>query len=106
MSKHTPGPWHVGDTGLVVYGSDGYAVANATTYHGRISREISNANARAIAALPDLIAALSELAAVICFDDDDDLAGDLAERLGIEDKASLVSLLGRSRAAISKAEGR
>ncbi len=57
---HTPGPWHTG-TGkaeIIVYATDGYAVADAKVYHGRHAEGEAEANARLIAAAPDLLAAL------------------------------------------------
>ena len=34
--KHTPGPWHTGGKdGRIVYAADGFAVADATVFHGR-----------------------------------------------------------------------
>jgi len=63
MSKHTPGPWHVGGAhGRIVYAANRYAVANAATYHGRHDDE---ANARVIAAAPDLLAAAIQAEAVL-----------------------------------------
>lgn len=66
--KHTSGPWEVSGTLFghnsvkLIYGPDGYAVADA----GRIPRrsnEESTANARLIAAAPDLLKTLKNLLA-------------------------------------------
>ena len=62
-NQHTPGPWHISDTGnhngcQLVYGLDGRLVADA----GRILRRAvaeEEANARLIAAAPDLAEALA-----------------------------------------------
>ena len=60
--KHTPGPWEcgVGDEGEAqVYGSNGYQrIILASTENFRIATAESKANARLIAAAPDLLAAL------------------------------------------------
>ncbi len=58
--KHTPGPWHVGGAkGLIIYGPDDRAVANATVFHSKhAGLEEWQANARLIAAAPDQNAAL------------------------------------------------
>lgn len=66
--KHTPGPWVVGDGGRMVLrdvpgicdGHDGYAVA-VTSAHSLLPVEEARANARLIAAAPDLLAALKAL---------------------------------------------
>jgi hypothetical protein len=64
-TQHTPGPWHVGvrQAEKIVYDSTGWAVANATVYHGENDIEQVNANARLIAAAPDLLDALQRIAA-------------------------------------------
>lgn len=61
---HTPGPWHVGTgkAAVVVYAADGYAIADAKTYHGRHTAP-AEANAALIAAAPDLLAALRTIMA-------------------------------------------
>lgn len=61
-SKHTPGPWHTGGKdNSIIYAEDGYAVANAVTYHNR-DRD-SRADAELIAAAPELLAALERVEA-------------------------------------------
>jgi hypothetical protein len=59
-SKHTPGPWHVGvkQAHRIIYDQAGWAVADATVFHGRESQDEMIANARLIASAPDLLAAL------------------------------------------------
>jgi hypothetical protein len=60
MSKHTPGPWfHKTDFGQVgsVETADGDVIAQAQSL-GPLDHERRNANARLIAAAPDLLAAL------------------------------------------------
>jgi hypothetical protein len=110
MSKHTPGPWHVPTgpfvTGLTVEtradevtipcpGSGG-AMSHTTTvcnldWHGTAEWE---ANARLIAASPDMLDALQEARVQVAI---------LQERLGIEDTGS--GTLSIIDAAIAKAEG-
>ena len=60
MNKtHTPGPWHIGikQAEQIVYNEKGWAVANATVYHGKEDLAEVKANARLIAAAPDCYAA-------------------------------------------------
>lgn len=58
--KHTPGPWHVGvrqpNSDKFVYGADGEEVANCD----RLTNfpDVNLANARLVAAAPDLLEAL------------------------------------------------
>lgn len=61
--KHTPGPWHVGlrQAEKIVYDETGWAIANATVYHGESDAEQVKANARLIATAPDLLASLRRL---------------------------------------------
>lgn len=94
--SHTPGPWHRGGRdGAIVYDSspDGWAVANAVTYHGRASDE-DRANAELIASAPDLLNALRELT----LRTRQFIAGDLV--------SFPVALLPQCEAIISKATGR
>jgi hypothetical protein len=63
--KHTPGPWQSG--GCVVYGPDGAGVADLVAgvcnHNGR-SPDETEANARLIAAAPELLKALEPFAAI------------------------------------------
>lgn len=66
MKKHTPGPWRVfggtdDDRGHVMT-SDGYAVADCCLDYSSIPTREQLENARLIAAAPDLLAALKEIA--------------------------------------------
>lgn len=63
---HTPGPWHVGEGSKtpIVYDSHGWAVANAMTYHNQ--HDSMDANARLIAAAPELMTALRPFANFAC----------------------------------------
>ena len=62
-SKHAPGPWKASEDSSAVYDSNGDAVA---VIFGPVVSQESDANARLIAAAPDLLAAakhaLTELA--------------------------------------------
>lgn len=94
---HTPGPWHIG-TGKatqIIYGTDGYAVANAVTYHGRDTESDMVENARLIAAAPELLAALERLSERCAALDQS------ATHDGIENCNAMVA----ARAAIAKAKG-
>lgn len=62
-TKHTPGPWGIRstDTLLTIHGDDGVIMVASTSWHSRIRRHYplkaeAEANARLIAATPDLLA--------------------------------------------------
>ena len=89
-ASHTPGPWHTGGinpiSAPVIYAADGFAVADATVYHRHHDGQTA-ANARLIAAAPDLLASLRDV---------------LALHLAHHNNPVHVA----ARAAIAKAEGR
>ena len=58
-TKHTPAPWHATDD-LTVRDNDGWLIASI-----RNRCESTTANARLVAAAPDLLAAASELMEVL-----------------------------------------
>lgn len=94
QTKHTPGPWHIGvrtyHAGRDVYGPKGEPVAVAD--QDITLPEESAANARLIAAAPELLAALVALVG----------EADLGEvDLDDDDRAKLDA----ARAAIAKATG-
>lgn len=95
-TKHTPGPWH--STHAIVYNAQGWAVANATVFHGKHGADESTANAHLIASAPELLEALKD-------------AEFLLRQLSInwKEAARMVDSCKRSasdaRAAIAKAEG-
>lgn len=66
MSKHTPGPWAY-DTcyrhGYVVWSSEHECVVDAQDDEGRYGAILSEPNARLIAAAPEMLEALQDLAA-------------------------------------------
>lgn len=93
MVGHTPGPWRVGDAGGTVFGPKGTGsfpevVATVMTTHGR-----KKANARLIAAAPDLLEALEKITQH-AFDDDTSVQDILTDFESMRDIA---------RAAIAKA---
>ena len=58
-SKHTPGPWHVSmKPGPIVYGPQGEQVANM--HVAMLDQEEHKADAKAIAAVPQLLEALEK----------------------------------------------
>jgi hypothetical protein len=64
MSEHTPGPWHTGkemerglDLRKNIYNSKGEFIAAVVSSAGLRSEHENRANARLIAAAPDLLAA-------------------------------------------------
>jgi len=103
-AKHTPGPWTVQELERNRNGYQGwhtYCVRHASNVHlatiGHVDRygcERNAANARLIAAAPDLLAALAKLLALA-----------EAEGIGSEWEASEAAV-GTARAAVAKATGR
>jgi len=83
-SQHTPGPWRIGDAGFTVFGPPKPGALPET-----IAPVKNRANARLIAAAPDLLAALEALL-------DRDPAPPL-EKIG--------AVYVNARAAIAKARG-
>jgi hypothetical protein len=113
-SKHTPGPWHIGvrQAEQIVYDQKGWAVANATVYHGKEDREEMRANARLMAAAPEMLEALYRAGfALVCWDSEGtlDFFGPIGEAMGSEFGHHPVTgpreALRLIRAAIAKAEG-
>ena len=86
MNKHTPGPWVVGattnhgqcvyidapkgDAGLCYSSWSGIACAYGSDDDKEVGREIAAANARIIAAAPELLEELEETHAALCFTSD------------------------------------
>lgn len=69
-SKFTPGPWHVGDGNeTIVYDANRWAIASATTFHRKHEDGSSEANAKLIAAAPELLEALEALKREIILSD-------------------------------------
>jgi len=117
-SKHTPGPWSVkndyDERHIVIANIDGEIFPDGTTsysydfvcdtYGGdyeSASCDVANANARLIAAAPDMLEVLKEIRAIIAdgaLIGFQPLEGDWAERL--------YRSQAKSSAAVKKAEGR
>lgn len=72
-TKHTPGPWRLrpssGGRPAIIYGNDGWPVADVATYHGRVSQEQQDANACLIAAAPDLLENLQRMVRLLEVED-------------------------------------
>jgi hypothetical protein len=101
-AKHTPGPWSYdpasfwkrpGLRGFKVYGPDSKSIA-AYSSAGNRNAEEQEANARLIAAAPDLLAALRELI---------ETAERFADLRGSTDQKALWADLEAARIAIAKA---
>lgn len=95
MSKHTPGPWTWGDDYWGLYGSgpDNEVLSDATYENMWLSfGNKREANGRLIAAAPDMLAALREIAATVVY----------APEGGHEEVAECVRI---ARCAIAKATG-
>ena len=68
MSAHTPGPWHVSKDQPIVFDADHFVVADCVLSGGPIRHAGSSyaeryANARLVAAAPDLLEALQWMVA-------------------------------------------
>jgi hypothetical protein len=93
--QHTPGPWFVTPDGAAVYEKDGYGYRGDTVC-GLPSRSDSRAaNARLIAAAPDLLEALKVAAKAELYD----------PATGLIDADVLDIVQDVARAAIAKATG-
>lgn len=102
-TKHTPGPWGYGQVEEGIWGiyfnPDGYDIEDAAVYMRDTEDDRSEADARLIAAAPDLLEALTELLRMID-------AGVSAETMISCESRNISSVLGDARVAIAKAEGR
>lgn len=98
MSAHTPGPWKVGDYGRIL-SLDGQTIEVEGVALPMVSTPVSKANARLIAAAPEMLKELKRSAD----------GWNNAIELGIipeEHRMSATILRDAARAAIAKAEGR
>lgn len=95
-AQHTPGPWVTDkDVGHeAVLGADGALVADCAIFglHVNRSQEINKANARLIAAAPELLEALERMA-------------DVAEKSGLTVFNEEFTALANARYVIAKATG-
>lgn len=99
-AKNTPGPWIVKQTSsgnpFVYEGATGKTVAGVALVKKDCDREESEANARLIAAAPELLAALERTADVLEY---------YNENKGPTRDSALCDLFAIARAAIAKARG-
>ena len=86
--KHTPGPWNYDRSGYSLYVNSGRELVTALSMDGK-RLETSEANARLIAAAPDMLNALMDFVSYFGHDNDN----------------GLDEMLTNARAAIAKATG-
>ena len=106
-NKHTPGPWEATVTGNSggPHWEDVYEV-NSDNGMRRVAEYMSEADAKLIAAAPDLLAALRPFA-LMTDENEDKVHGVYIDARGVvRAKGSLLAALDRARAAIAAAEGR
>jgi hypothetical protein len=90
-AQHTPGPWKAeGWENLVVNSADGYTMTLAAGGKWAVLSELK-ANARLIAAAPDLLAALREVAGLW---EDSDKTNGLAEIMARSARAAIAKAMG------------
>lgn len=81
MTKHTPGPWRIGDAGAAIFGpkTDAPSPATIVSAMGKAGGDVSamRANARLIAAAPDMLNALRDVAAISTGYDSEEIIGDI-----------------------------
>ena len=98
-TKHTPGPWHA-TSDLRIRTKDGVNVSQCLTTYSTLNQ--SDANARLIAAAPDLLEAHDRILS-------DELFHIVVNRVDLPDEAKLRALLAEiyetSRIALAKARG-
>lgn len=107
MSKHTPGPWRVGSNSVggptITTADKRSTIADIRTcggvHCGGPQHPETTANARLIAAAPDLLEALREMVA------GDTEAIEDAERIGIPFPDEMLATYNKACAAIAKATG-
>lgn len=98
MSKRTPGPWKVNPEGTVVWlnGSAGYELRDPTGF----GHKANPADARLIAAAPDLLEAAIEARQELCA-----VAYIIEQGIEVVSLQSVKETITTLRAAIAKAEG-
>lgn len=104
-TKHTPGPWRIGDGGYAVFGPKTEHPAPVTicelpTSSPRVTRDERRANARLIAASPDTLSMLVRLTEKVERANAIQHSGGSIEP---EDWSELYQLTNEARAAIAKA---
>jgi len=93
MTKHTPGPWAVADVGEVVVCATGRTLCDVYSSFGT-GEEQADADARLIAAAPDLLAALEAF-----------VEAEHAASIGWRAFGMYVDAVDAAKAAIAKARG-
>ena len=96
-TQHTPGPWEVGAAPTSVYAPvtpDSYVYIASASSRGSNDEETDQANARLIAAAPELLAALRAL------------VKQHDRPHGFDDSGWYIEQLEAARAAIAQAEGK
>ena len=96
MSGHTPGPWLVEGRTVYALNDDGYNRFSALVQDAHTPGDELEANARLIAAAPELLEAL------------EDIANDYAERFDMDSQSTnpgMKVVVENARAAIAKARG-
>ena len=100
MTKHTPGPWSVSERVTILAGNKQVARAlGAIQPDSRVSHEAADANARLIAAAPELLVIAERFVRW-----HDGFATN--EASAFEKTQQHMALMEEARAAIAKAEGR
>lgn len=102
--KHTPGPWHVASVGhgsrYGAYQVDAWALRERSILRGDMPGDACaerEANARLIAAAPDLLAVAKAIAGLSCM---------APEMTAVDYDAAFSMIVSDASAAIAKAEGR
>lgn len=95
MTEHTPGPWREGRDWYIIENGYGFAVGSAASVH--IGKEQCRANARLMAAAPDLLEACRLALPVV----EEVAATHAGSPMGAEAKVRANTI----RAAIRKATG-
>jgi hypothetical protein len=100
MSRHTPGPWGVtsrqGDWwDSVVFLQDSRNLEICQCFHDDSDLDECTANARLIAAAPDLLTALKEVLFI----------AEVSDRWGPEQTKDFLDATSKAESAIAKAEG-
>lgn len=98
-AQHTPGPWHQHTDGSKIYASVRSAKGQIVADCGSRSDQIAQANARLIAAAPELLAALESVLGLI---PDGDMDSHAIACPGKDDGCGICF----ARAALAKATGR
>ena len=91
MSKYTKGPWRVGDAGFAVFGPKGNPKTIARIVHcgEEIASEENLANARLIAAVPELLEAAKLMLRSMLESDDN-------TRLSVGDLIRIADIINRA----------